>query len=121
MSSCQLSNEAKKKLDLEINDSDKFRNIFNIEIYQAYVRSCEVLITKKTLSRANKKSCQLALKNKNPKLKEVRKFFKENFFFDKKQKIYDYGIMTGYYEPEIKAYKFKKQNTYPIYKMDIKK
>ena len=29
--------------------------------------------------------------------------------------------MTGYYEPEIKAYKYQKQNTYPIYKMDIKK
>ena len=29
--------------------------------------------------------------------------------------------MTGYYEPEIKAYKYKKQNSYPIYKMDIKK
>ena len=29
--------------------------------------------------------------------------------------------MTGYYEPEIKAYKYQKKNTYPIYKMDIKK
>ena len=28
--------------------------------------------------------------------------------------------MTGYYEPEIKAYKYQKKNTYPIYKMDIK-
>ena len=29
--------------------------------------------------------------------------------------------MTGYYEPEIKAYKYKKKNTYPLYKMDINK
>ncbi len=29
--------------------------------------------------------------------------------------------MTGYYEPEIKAYKYQKKNTYPIYKMDINK
>ncbi len=116
-----MSNEGRKKLDLEINDLDKFGNILNIELYQAYVRSCETLITKKTLSRANKKNCQLALKNKNPKLKEVKKFFKENFFFDKDQKINDYGLMTGYYEPEIKAYKYQKQNTYPIYKMDIEK
>ncbi len=29
--------------------------------------------------------------------------------------------MTGYYEPEIKAFKYKKKNTYPIYRMDINK
>ena len=29
--------------------------------------------------------------------------------------------MTGYYEPQIKAYKYHKKNTYPLYKMDIKK
>ena len=29
--------------------------------------------------------------------------------------------MTGYYEPEIKAYRYQKKNTYPIYKMDINK
>ena len=29
--------------------------------------------------------------------------------------------MTGYYEPEIKAYKFKKDNAYPIYTMDVAK
>ena len=29
--------------------------------------------------------------------------------------------MTGYYEPEIKAYKYKKKNTYPLYSMDIEK
>ena len=121
LNSCQFSNEARKKLDLKINDLDKFGNILNIEIYQAYVRSCKILITTKTLSRANEKVCQLALKNKNAKLKEVRKFFEENFFFDKEQKINDYGLMTGYYEPEIKAYKYQKQNAYPIYKIDIKK
>ncbi len=73
------------------------------------------------MPKANEKNCQLALKNRNPKLKEVKKFFKENFFFDKEQEINNNGIMTGYYEPEIKAYKYKKKNTYPIYKMDIKK
>jgi len=31
------------------------------------------------------------------------------------------GVMTGYYEPEIKAYKYKKVNTYPIYTMNIEK
>ena len=29
--------------------------------------------------------------------------------------------MTGYYEPEIKAYKYKKKDTYPIYTMDAEK
>ncbi len=29
--------------------------------------------------------------------------------------------MTGYYEPEVKSYRHKKENSYPIYKMDIKK
>ena len=52
---------------------------------------------------------------------EVKKFFKENFFFDKEQQINNNGIMTGYYEPEIKAYKYQKKNTYPLYKMDINK
>ena len=51
----------------------------------------------------------------------MKKFFKENFFFDTEEQIDNEGIMTGYYEPEIKAYKQKKENTYPLYKMDIKK
>ena len=63
----------------------------------------------------------ISLKKKNPKPKEVKKFFKENFFFDKEQEVNNNGIMTGYYEPEIKAYKHKKKNTYPLYKMNIKK
>ena len=29
--------------------------------------------------------------------------------------------MTGYYEPEIKAYKYKKKKSYPIYTMNIEK
>jgi len=105
LSSCQLSNEARKKLDPEINDLEKLGNILSIEVYETYIKSCEILISKKNLNKTNKKNCQLALKNKNPKLKEVKKFFKENFFFDKDQKINNNGVMTGYYEPEIKAYK----------------
>ena len=73
------------------------------------------------MNEANKKNCQLALKNKNPTTEEVKKFFKEHFFFDKEKKIKNNGIMTGYYEPEIKAYKYYKKNTYPIYKIDIEK
>ena len=73
------------------------------------------------MNKANEKNCQLALKNKNPKPMEVKKFFRENFFFDKEQKINNNGIMTGYYEPEIKAYKYQKKNTYPLYKKDINK
>ena len=88
-------------------------NIFSIEIYDAYIRTCETLIIKKNLNKANEKNCQLALKNKNPKLKEVKKFFKENFFFDKEQQINNNGIMTGYYEPEIKAYKYQKKKYVP--------
>ncbi len=96
-------------------------NILSIEIYEAYIRTCETLISKKSLNKVNEKNCQLALDNKNLTLKEVKKFFKENFFFDKGQQINNYGVLTGYYEPEIKAYKYQKINTYPIYKMDIKK
>ena len=44
---------------------------------------------------------------------EVTKFFKENFFFDKVQQINNNGIMTGYYEPEIKAYKYQKKKYIP--------
>ena len=73
------------------------------------------------MNKADEKNCLSALKNKRPKLKEVKKFFTENFFFDKKQQVNNNGIMTGYYEPEIKAYKYQKKNTYPIYKMDINK
>ena len=96
-------------------------NILSIEIYEAYIRTCETLITKKSLNKVNEKNCKLALDNKNLNLKEVKKFFKENFFFDKGQQINNYGVLTGYYEPEIKAYKYQKINTYPIYKIDIKK
>ncbi len=96
-------------------------NIINVEIYGAYIKTCETLITKRNLKKDDKKNCQLALKNRNPKPREVKNFFKDNFFFDKEQQINNNGIMTGYYEPEIKAYEYKKQNTYPIYKMDINK
>ena len=96
-------------------------NIINVEIYGAYIKTCETLITKRNLNKDDKKNCQLALKNRNPKPREVKNFFKDNFFFDKEQQINNNGIMTGYYEPEIKAYEYKKQNTYPIYKMDINK
>ena len=96
-------------------------NILNVEIYGAYIKTCETLITKRNLKKDDKKNCQLALKNRNPKPREVKNFFKDNFFFDKEQQINNNGIMTGYYEPEIKAYEYKKQNTYPIYKMDINK
>ena len=84
-------------------------NVISIEIYDAYIRTCETLIIKKNLNKADEKNCLLALKNKSPKLKEVKKFFIENFFIDKKQQINNNGIMTGYYEPEIKAYKYKKK------------
>ena len=121
LTSCQFSNEARKKLESEINSLEKLENIFSIEIYEAYIKSCEILTSKKTLDKVNEKNCQLALKNKNPKLKKVKKFFKDNFFFDKDRQVNNIGIMTGYYEPEIKAYKYQKENTYPLYKMDIKK
>ena len=121
LTSCQLSNESRKKPDSEINALDKLENIFSIEIYDAYVRTCETLIAKKKLNKSNDKNCQLALKNKKPKPKDVKKFFKENFLFDKEQQTNNDGIMTGYYEPEIKAYKYKKKNTYPIYKIDTNK
>ncbi|MEC8100498.1 MAG: MltA domain-containing protein [Pseudomonadota bacterium] len=121
LTSCQFSNEARKKKDSEINGLEKLGDIFSTEIYAAYIRSCEIFISKKKLSRANEENCQLALKNKNPKPKEVKNFFKENFFINKEEQINNYGIMTGYYEPEVTAYKYKKENTYPLYKIDIKK
>ena len=90
-------------------------------MYEVYLRTCETLIYKNNLNKANEKNCKLALKNKKPKLKEVKNFFKENFVFDKKVQINNKGVMTGYYEPEIKAYKYQKKNTYPLYKRDINK
>ena len=121
LTGCQFFKEASKESESEKNVLDKLGNILNVEIYDAYIKTCETLIAKKNLSKANEKNCQLALKNRSPKPKEVKKFFKENFFFDKEQEINNNGIMTGYYEPEIKAYKYKKKHTYPIYKMDINK
>ncbi len=37
-----------EKIDPEINVLDKLGNIFSIEIYDAYIRTCETLIIKKT-------------------------------------------------------------------------
>ena len=121
LTSCQFSNEERKKLDQEINTFEKLGNIFSIEIYEIYISTCETLLAKKSLTKVNEKNCQIAMKNKNPKPEEVQKFFKENFFFDKDQKVNNNGILTGYYEPEIKAYKYQKKNTYPLYKMEIEK
>tara|TARA_X000000950_G_scaffold269377_1_gene347939 strand:- start:349 stop:1260 length:912 start_codon:yes stop_codon:yes gene_type:complete len=96
-------------------------NSLSIKIYEAYVSTCETLIAENNLSKANEKNCRLALKNKNPNFKEVEEFFKNNFVFEENIQTNSKGIMTGYYEPEIKAYKYHKKNTYPIYTMDIEK
>ena len=91
-----------------------------IEIYKAYTKTCEVLIEKEKLNNIHIDNCYLALRKKSITSKEAKTFFKENFFYNNK-KTNNYGIMTGYYEPEIKAYKFKEDNTYPIYTMDVEK
>ena len=61
LTSCQLSNEARKKPDPEINVLDKFGNIFSAEIYDAYVRTCETLITKIFYLIQNRKLMMMAL------------------------------------------------------------
>ena len=73
------------------------------------------------MSYINKKKCLLALKNKNPEVEEIKIFFKENFYFEKVAQVNNNGIMTGYYEPEIKAYRHKRENAYPIYTMNVEK
>ena len=113
--------EATKNIYLEKKNLVDLDNILNIEMYEAYIRTCETLITKNNLYKANEKNCKLALKNKSPNLKIVKKFFKENFVFDENTQVNNKGVMTGYYEPEIKAYKYHKKNTYPIYTIDTEK
>ena len=46
--------------------------------------------------------------------KEAVNFLKENFFLI--PEVNNIGFMTGYYEPELKAYKSKGNSRYPIYK-----
>ena len=69
----------------------------------------------------NEKICFLALENKTPNIKEVKNFFNENFFYGEESYNNSEGIMTGYYEPEIIAYKYEKEDSYPIYTMNTEK
>ncbi len=79
------------------------------------------MIIKKKLNDIHKNNCFLALKKSSPTIKEAKNFFKKNFSYNIETKIDNYGVMTGYYEPEINAYEYEMKNTYPLYTMNIAK
>ena len=79
------------------------------------------MIIKKKLNDIHKNSCLLALKKTSPTIKEAKNFFKKNFSYNTETKIDNFGVMTGYYEPEINAYEYEMKNTYPLYTMNIEK
>ena len=56
LSSCHFSDEATKNIYLEKKNLVDLDNILNIEMYEAYVRTCETLITKNNLEKANEKT-----------------------------------------------------------------
>ncbi len=91
-----------------------------IKAYMSYKSTCENLIIKNKY-KIYKDNCLLLLNNKNPSLKEAKEFFINNFYYNRRPAYSEYGIMTGYYEPEVKAYKYKKTDSYPIYKINKRK
>ena len=91
-----------------------------IKAYMSYKHTCENLIFKSKHS-IYKENCLLALNNENSSFEAAKDFFKNNFYYNKESFYPEYGIMTGYYEPEVKAYKYKKNDSYPIYKINKKK
>ena len=86
----------------------------------SYKDMCEKLIGKNNHN-FNKNNCLLFSNNENLSLQEAKEFFIDNFYYDTEFLYPNYGIMTGYYEPEVKAYKHKKNDSYPIYKINKKK
>ena len=86
----------------------------------SYKYTCENYIIKKKYN-INKNNCLLTLNKKNSSPQDVKNFFIDNYDYNKKYSYSDHGIMTGYYEPEVKAYKYKRKNLYPIYKINTKK
>jgi len=47
--------------------------------------------------------------------KEILSFFKKNFFLVPINNLSNLGLMTGYYEPELKAFMKKGKERYPVY------
>ena len=85
-----------------------------------YKYTCENLISKKKKN-ITKNNCLLTLNDEVPSFREAINFFIDNFYYNKESLYPNHGIMTGYYEPEVKAYKYKKNNLYPIYRINKKK
>ncbi|MAI02272.1 MAG: hypothetical protein CMP40_00390 [Rickettsiales bacterium] len=50
------------------------------------------------------------------KKKSIIGFFKNDFILEKKNNTYNKGLMTGYYEPELRVYNKYRKDSYPIYK-----
>ena len=121
LASCQFFKEVSEKDYTDFSRLIEIDDILNIKIYDIYVRTCETLISKNNLNSINEKTCLLALKNKNLNFNEVRRFFNDNFSYDSETQNNNIGIMTGYYEPEIKAYRYEKEDSYPIYTMNTEK
>ena len=84
------------------------------EIFLAYKNSCTNLIYKNT-NKAYKNVCAKAKKEKIRNSIDIIKFLSKNFSLQKITKS-KRGIMTGYYEPEVKASRIYVKGFYPLYK-----
>ena len=97
-----------------------FKEDLTVKAYLSYKHTCENLISK-SKDNIYKDNCMLTLNKVNLSHQEAKEFFIDNFYYNIESVFSNHGIMTGYYEPEVKAYKYKKKNTYPIYKIDRQK
>ncbi|OUU62794.1 MAG: hypothetical protein CBC22_03180 [Alphaproteobacteria bacterium TMED62] len=81
----------------------------------SYKHTCVKLIRK------NKNKCLLITNSNTPSFEEAKNFFIGNFYYNIETLYIRNGIMTGYYEPEVNAYNYKKNQSYPIYKINKQK
>ena len=121
LTSCQLN-----KSSLYINQNDlwmplKSNEKLLLNTFRAYLDTCEKVLLNILNTDSYRKSCKKAIKNQSFSSKQALRFFKNNFEILDKNLSIKSSLMTGYYEPEVKAYRYAKKGTYPIYKIDNKK
>ena len=89
-------------------------------MFLLYKDTCKKIILKKNITKLLD-SCNKALKIVNVTSKSTTVFFKENFILKSQTSLNNLGLLTGYYEPELQAYRYPKKDSYPIYKINISK
>ena len=120
-SSCQIYQDSKVIQSNNLEDFLIIENQLVLNTYEAYLDTCQSLLSKNNIKKKHKNTCSKVFNNRKPKIKEAVKFFRNNFYINSDLKSNDKGLMTGYYEPEVLAYKYKKKDSYPIYKINAKR